>query len=436
MYAHEPFDQYTSKVEELCRKLWPSATEAFTIERLQGGSFNRIIGITTPASTSNDQGSYILRIPRWDQGQQARELAILRFVREHTSIPVANVVRSDSSDDNPLGSSYVIQNRLAGTNLFYTFRSLTFAQQACIARDFGRVLVSQQAVKNEKPGIVEACISDKGTYSYDVYPFPVDPEPNKLLADDIYFEAPTVRDMFINMFQRQIASIQQHFPSATTKVDFFRQLADVAIQMDAAGLFKDVPYCLCHLDLEPRNVMVDSNNDTSATISGILDWDSAVFAPIFIACRPPSWLWAWVEDEDEDTSKANDTPATPELQEVKRIFEETVGPQFLKYSYSAEYRLARKLFDLAKGGIGSNEAYDEAEDLIKGWNDIKSSVNLAEYARASKEEKLDIEGAEGKRVEKEDKGTLQDGRAAADSKDVAIWSWSQLAGRLFRMLFG
>lgn len=400
MYGHTPFNQYTDQVRELCRLLWPSATEDFIIERLQGGSYNRITGITIPLSAGSDQLSYILRVPHFDQGQQAREIAILRYVRDYTSIPVAQVTHSDPTKDNPLSSSYVIQNRIPGKVLFHTYCSLTHEQRKAVAADFGRIILAQQAVTNRRPGVVEASTSEDGTYIYEVGRFPVDPKPDMGMDDNILSDTVTVLDMFLDLFKRRAASFLQFNPGGHIQAWLVRRLAFVARRMDAAGLFKDMEFCLCHLDLEARNLIVDSDNETSARISGVLDWDSAVFAPKFVACIPPSWIWAWEDDEDEDETKANDTPSTPELQELKRIFEETVGPQFLAFSYDAKYRKARQLFDLAINGLSSNDAWTIAESLIQEWTKLKDDYDPDDDAVGCEEEEEEEEKEEASGVEK------------------------------------
>lgn len=44
-------------------------------------------------------------------------------------------------------------------------------------------------------------------------------------------------------------------------------------------------------------------------ITGILDWDSALFAPLVLSCRPPMWLWAWSDGpEDERLAGRGTTP--------------------------------------------------------------------------------------------------------------------------------
>ncbi|KAL2051408.1 hypothetical protein ABVK25_008275 [Lepraria finkii] len=91
--------------------------------------------------------------------------------------------------------------------------------------------------------------------------------------------------------------------------------------MDDTGFLCDDGYSCCHLDLNaaPRNVMVNIQADGPAAITGILDWDSAVFGPKFVGCAPPIWLWAWNREGIEDEREADDTPPTLEQQELKTL---------------------------------------------------------------------------------------------------------------------
>jgi len=84
-------------------------------------------------------------------------------------------------------------------------------------------------------------------------------------------------------------------------------------ELDAGGYFSQVWYSLAHLDLAPRNILIDVDTDTDTArstniITAILDWDSAMLAPCFLSCYPPVWLWGWRDDEDEDERAANDDP--------------------------------------------------------------------------------------------------------------------------------
>ena len=131
--AHEqtPFVDFKLQVLELCRLLWPSmpreplseqsggasrrfsgllksrklgrlksspttpndtskhTTKEFIIERMTGGTFNRIIGITVIDPNNDCPEQLILRVPRIAlMSRPDREVAVLRYVRQHSSVPV------------------------------------------------------------------------------------------------------------------------------------------------------------------------------------------------------------------------------------------------------------------------------------------------------------------------------------------------------------
>ncbi|KAI4186008.1 MAG: hypothetical protein LQ348_004286 [Seirophora lacunosa] len=380
-YDHEPFDQYTSKVRDLCRKLWPSATEDFVIERLRGGSYNRIIGITTPSSAGDPGSHYILRVPRFEEeGQQDRELVIHRYVAQHTSLPLADIVFFDLTNCNPLGSTYVVQTRLPGTTLLLAYPSLTHEQRKSVVRDFGTILLGLQAVKNETSGVVAATAQEDGARIYNVCRFNL--EHNLVdydYVDNVDDVDPlgdrAVLNMLLTQSQRWVARCKHLDPDDIFATDYFAQLSKVARQMDEAGVFDDNAFRLTHLDLEPQNILVAIGSDGHASISGVLDWDSAVFAPVFASCRPPSWLWAWIEEGEEDEGKANDIPENPEQRELKQMFEEIMGPAFLKYAYQPQYRMARSLFMLAKDGLQSTWLIEQAENLFIEWAEYTGSLD-------------------------------------------------------------
>ena len=143
------------------------------------------------------------------------------------------------------------------------------------------------------------------------------------------------------------------------------------------GLFKNQPMVLCHGDLEGRNIMVEMDDEDSSRITGILDWDLATFAPKFMACRPVSWMWNSYHNTEHPEHvcdicnytdcNAAKVPVDPEAQEIKAIFDHTVGKEFAYLACSEHYRLARKLVRNLLSGWKSTEAIDTVEELLKEW---------------------------------------------------------------------
>ena len=439
-YGHTPFDQYAVQVKELCHLLWNPSPKVFQsvkssrierlfgvadnrmtgmllpkrsrsartfvppkeflIERLRGGGYNRVIGITIQHTTDEEPTTLILRVPRFDDARLDREVAILRFVRQQTTIPVPQVKHVDFTSDNPLKQPYVIHNRIPGFDLQSRnnptcYLNLSHEQKCTFAKDFALILLQLYETTHPFPGHIEGSADNNNHQNFTVRHFDLKTifgyEPELDLNAKLPFfkvhsftedwEPPEKRPLeqttyyfMIAQFGRWKARELRCDPASIRWSKRYDRLVTMADQMDDLGCLGDDMNCLCHLDLlgAPRNIMANINSDDSLSITGILDWDSAVFAPRFVSCAPPMWLWAW-DDEEEDETHANDTPSTPEDQEIKRIFEETVGDDFLFHAYKPEYRLARKLFYFAQSGIRSSTEDEEADELLKEWAEIYES---------------------------------------------------------------
>ncbi|KAF6225975.1 hypothetical protein HO173_012642 [Letharia columbiana] len=412
-FHHEPFEEFKPLVEQLCLTIWPNSmrvptldyllgnvftgflrrktssrtaslfsSNTFHVERLSGGSFNRIIGITVTKAKSQDAIRYILRVPRFESARPNQEVAIVEYVHQYSTIPVARVVAMDFTANNPLKRPYVVQNRIPGFDLQskkQNFTQLTHEQQCTFSTEFGRILRKLQEMGHSTPGQVDIAANQDGSQNYNVRAFDVDADPfgDNPELDDISLaaQAPnhcSTLEFFLSQFGRWKAAASKHDDSI--KADYMKCLAAVATQMNEVGFLGDNENCLCHLDLNhaPQNIMVNIQ-DSSLSVSGILDWDSAVFAPRFVGCVPPMWIWAWDFEEDEDEAHANDTPNSLKQQELKQLFEDAVGERFLGFAYPPQYRIARRLFKFAQQGMNASWHIEDADRLISEWAQIRPS---------------------------------------------------------------
>ncbi|KAI2611781.1 uncharacterized protein GGS25DRAFT_484065 [Hypoxylon fragiforme] len=144
-------------------------------------------------------------------------------------------------------------------------------------------------------------------------------------------------------------------PNSTLIPEYMDRFCAMAHELDAGGWFENVPSCLAHRDLAPRNILVTSPTEATQRpfepiIKAVLDWDSAVLAPMFVACAPPQWLWGWKNNKDEDEGMDYKDPPTPEARDLKRLFETSAGPDYFRFAYEPQYRLARRLARFAIDG--------------------------------------------------------------------------------------
>ncbi len=424
VFDHTPFEEYKTQVQQLCHLLWspscspkapsPSSKEIrgasssrilgmlrkkkatpalepktpskqFLIERLAGGSYNRVTGIATLDSEGKEETRLVLRVPRiaWESTPE-REVAILRYVRHYTSIPVPEVIAVDYTSNNLLKDPYVVQKRIPGISISAAKqeREITTEQWCTVAREVGRTMLELQKVTNPTPGLIESSSNEDGSFSFSVIPFDIksahDPDwKEKAAAVTAEKKASVLRlykestfRFLITQFGRWMADELDKRPDGIYNWDFMHRLAEVAAQMNRMCLLGDDINCLAHMDLAGRNIMVEFHPVEPLKITGYLDWDSAIFAPRFIACAPPWWLWQDEDDEidyQEDESKANETPAQLHKQEIKRAFEETVGEDFLSYAYEPHFQLARKLFHIAIHGNSSSSQLQLVETFLDEW---------------------------------------------------------------------
>ena len=269
---------------------------------MSGGTFNRIIGITVVDPNTKRPEQLILRIPRiaW-MSRPDREFATLRYVRRHSYVPVADIKAFDFKSDNPFKDPYVVQSRIPGTNLRTAIQNdLSHEQWCAIAREVGRIMLQFQEMENPVPGLIEEVTKGGGIQTFTVKPFDIKPPFEKdwalkqasplFEADNStalkYYEKSTL-DFLLAQFGRWKAEELRINPTEILHSDFMERLAAVASQMNRLGHLGDNKNCLSHLDLAAHNIMVEIRSDESITITGILDFDSACFAPAFVSCYPP-----------------------------------------------------------------------------------------------------------------------------------------------------
>ncbi|KAJ6112899.1 hypothetical protein N7512_008223 [Penicillium capsulatum] len=92
------------------------ALQVSQIEKMEDG-FSKALLVTTA-----DGAEYIVKIPCPNAGRPmyctASEVAVLNFVKTHTTIPVPKVLAWSSDSTNPVGAEYIVMERVPGVQIF------------------------------------------------------------------------------------------------------------------------------------------------------------------------------------------------------------------------------------------------------------------------------------------------------------------------------
>ena len=413
----DEFCHFAQRVQELCHVLWPAkqleaqCADRFMIEDMRGGGYNRVVGIDRIGEDGDGGARMILRVPRMGVPQSDQDVLNTQFARKHTRLPVPEILAVDTTSNNPLDQPYIIQSRIPGHDLdseSQSYPGLSHSQKLMFVYDFCQILLSMQKVQHRCAGQIVK-ISDQGKLEFGIGPFEVFPESTGLETsrserlpffkvhpfqfedqDSTYDNsldaaAPSPLYFFEVQFARWRNLELGLDPSELWHTSIWHRLLTAAQQMDEFGCLDCEYYCLAHYDLEPRNIMVQIQSGVPK-ITGIIDWDMAIFAPDWVSCKPPTWVWNWKNGGNEDEEVANEEPLTVEQQQLKDLFDELVGFDFRYNTYQPHYRLARQLFCFARYGLRSSDLRDEAEKMLGEWEVLYQKKQAAWEQRGSHED--------------------------------------------------
>ncbi|KAF1952775.1 hypothetical protein CC80DRAFT_571559 [Byssothecium circinans] len=393
---HEAFETFQTKVAQLAAEIFPQGS-TIAIDRMKGGSSNRVIGLTVSPprtrkfvpkwiaryfqrrrSSNKQDGStkYILRIPRFDVNALEWEVAALNVIASRLPLPTPKVVKYDVTKHNALGKPYMLQEQLPGHNLSAVADELNLEQWKCVAKSVTEISSTIAAFTSLSAGemsldnlstaqssdvhIEKFCVPHRGTTSEDFS------KPNTW---------PAMPQDPLSFMLEQCERWREYQISAGVCWDHvWDGFSEISKSLHERG-FLDGPFCLAHGDLLGYNFLVDVKDSATVEVTGVLDWDTAVFAPKFMAYRAPFWLWTdddvdSYEEDDED--KATVEPEGEKEKALKRVFEAEASEEFKKFAFAPEAMLARRMFAILKGGMFSGQAVQEAEDILSEWEDLSS----------------------------------------------------------------
>lgn len=360
--------------------------EDMEIEPMNGGAYNHIVGITLRKVPPNfpwyafksirnmiklcftgrqepqvKPKHLILRVPRYRTQDMYHQVTILNYLKHRLAYPVPEVVVIDSTPHNTLGKPYMLQQRLPGRPLDELWPMLNHAQRLSSIRAISTLLLDLRKIRNKCPGL----ISIRNT-TYDLKqdlirtePIPIPSSSRTAVASDLSGPQ-TTKAFLLDLCTRQHIHTSASSPPACHAL--WPRITEMIHKLHDLGLISDSdPFYLYHGDMRPQNLLVELVSNTKVRISGILDWDSALFAPAFMSMQAP--FFAWGNGEDERGALVE--PRDDEARELKKVFESVVGDEFVKGAYRVELVLARRLWGVLTKGVTCGDDVWLVEDVLE-----------------------------------------------------------------------
>jgi hypothetical protein len=266
----------------------------------------------------------------------------------------------------------MLQERLPGSILTTLWPSLNQDQRKSAATCIAEVVRDMQDLTSKTAGILSA----RNT-SYDLKQNLLRIEPIPIPPTNINMNTPLAKPQTTCALLLELCQRQRDHTRAEGLANL-EYIWDGFVQMTedlyARGLIpdKDV-FHFYHADMQSRNLLFAIESPTTIRLTGILDWDYALFAPKFMSMCAPFFLWS---EDDADENEEGD--AVVELEdkekgELKRIFEHVVGRDFHQESYRQEYVLARRMWYFLVNGLRNGGDVFLAEEVLELWGKMDVS---------------------------------------------------------------
>ncbi|KAI1400239.1 phosphotransferase enzyme family-domain-containing protein [Hypoxylon fuscum] len=401
------WSQLETRIQNLCLDLWPSAdcTQTTVFPLAEGGNN---LAIAIYIVDGDEISRYILRLPRFKEFIRDH-VAIPKYLAETTSLPIPRILFYDLTSDNALQYPYMVMDRVPGIDLSKALNGrIGHKQRLNIAKDLGRIQREMNSIKSNRAGWLRAI--EEGSLESDVcvqlQPFGVhrgDPDIEYQLSRDINAAFPMMvaeaggkpcREIMLDAVARCRQRANEEGLDEEL-VGLWEKMGDMFTTMDKRGLFSNDDIRLLHGDFEARNIMVEmSMFDNTLAVTGILDWDYTLFMPKFLGNKPPSYLWtekvalscrssttSLFAKDLETFGGLTTEPATEEMAEVKRVFEESVGECYTSKPFARELYLADRLLEIV---------FYDPEDILAGkecleaWEELQQDRELQEQSVGDK----------------------------------------------------
>ncbi|KAF2429614.1 hypothetical protein EJ08DRAFT_270470 [Tothia fuscella] len=295
-------------LEQLCAVVASAegcASPVTAIEKMEGGFSKALL------MKREDGTEVIAKIPFPNAGPPmyttASEVAVLKYVKEHTTVPVPKVLAWSSDSSNPVGAEYIIMEKATGVQLFTAWDGLDGSARLSLIEQLTEIegqlaridfpafghLYLRHSVQDQALHQKLAPTADP-TSSYCVGPSCDRSWEQASVGDKSLDKGPwnTLSQLGIGLSQRE----SSHFsgPGNLTSasqavVQLLRHAAQTMELLDSNPMIaQSAKPTLWHTDLHMGNIFV-SEKDPSKIVS-LIDWQSISISPLFMQVRWPVFL--------------------------------------------------------------------------------------------------------------------------------------------------
>ena len=215
---------------------------------------------------------------------------------------VPRIYTWDSDPQNPVGTPYMIMEKMKGTTLAKQDSNLTYESKEDIAVQLAQFTSAMHQLGSEFGNLIGGVYCDGDGFKIGplIRNWPNDARQGPDMDNGPWQSTP---EFMRGQFRQILSTRQKHYlPQANSKgcrhgtkvkdiIDFILDACSLVNKLDPKAITgdpdADTRRAFVHTDLHADNILIDPE---SATLSGIIDWEAAGILPEPFAVRVPSWL--------------------------------------------------------------------------------------------------------------------------------------------------
>ncbi|KAF3070952.1 hypothetical protein GL218_00779 [Daldinia childiae] len=247
------------------------ASSCTGVERINLTNFTSGFNNVVLELTFSDNVYWIARIPHQalddgDRTSMLSEIATMKIIKKHTTIPIPQVFDFETSAEQPFGYPYIFTEYLRGRTLPNGLATTTIPHKyhTKVAKQLAKVFAELQNLTFSRIGRIWC--GENADQPVEIMAMTWHASPGPL---------ETSLEFFYNQRQgenREIIALHPNNPDWLTACWVMKTaLSHIIIEDRVRG-----PFPLCHLDLHFGNMIFDNEYN----LTGIIDWSSAQAAPL------------------------------------------------------------------------------------------------------------------------------------------------------------
>ncbi|KAJ3743723.1 hypothetical protein DFH05DRAFT_1497352 [Lentinula detonsa] len=330
---------YLSRLAEAVRNL--IGLQDCKLLKLAEGGYHKVYDVS-----ANNASSLVVRVaaPAFPKDKVESEIATLQCIASHTKIHTPHVYAWNTADDNPVGSEYMILEKVAGTPASDVWDTLSFEKKEVVVSEVAEHIIQLFHLRFKTAGSLyrtaglnqdftvgpiisvpfyraldgfvrfpHSPISDPGIMKFRG-PFS---DTSSYLQSFLKVELHIICDQHLRqlVLEQELNGDESRLEHGTRVLQKALQLASVYpgdICVSSPLSTPKQPFSLRMDDFRLSNIMIDEN---TGHITGLIDFEGATISPLWECAYMPRWLQ---DPEEWDGTHEGGTPS--EKSSLRKVF--------------------------------------------------------------------------------------------------------------------